>query len=406
MNPVKQLYLANGADFDETMYIINSEYGIKVRQYDDFVLLDYDQLKSPKTHELSMFCRGVIIDKQCNVVCKSFDRFFNFGEAVEITSQVNLSDCVVFDKADGSLIRIWYNKFDKKWEIATRGTALGEGELIDLEGKNISFRQLFLKTINLEEDQFQAAMNAINLSWQAKWYEDFTYVFELCTAANKVVTTYENDCVFFTGMINNKTLDDLEEFSPVFRAAERQFKIAFDNCLPNERFYTKQMCKPESIIDMVNSREGLKEGFVVRCMDTGIRLKIKSTQYVIAHRLKGEFRIPRNQDLLELIQIGEVDEFIAYFPEFKDRIDDLKEAVVVLKWNLVDEFMKIIRTIGTNTESTLERREFKKLLSKTISESKFSEYAWILFKLADNQDIDSIFSEMSLQKLVRTMRLD
>ena len=59
---------------------LKSEFGINVKEYDDLFVLNYDQIESPKTHPIVQECRSLILDKQFNVVSRSFDRFFNFGE--------------------------------------------------------------------------------------------------------------------------------------------------------------------------------------------------------------------------------------------------------------------------------------------------------------------------------------
>jgi hypothetical protein len=57
-----------------------SEFGIKVKEYDEGLLvLNYDLIESPKSHPIVMECRSLILDKQFNVVSRSFDRFFNLG---------------------------------------------------------------------------------------------------------------------------------------------------------------------------------------------------------------------------------------------------------------------------------------------------------------------------------------
>lgn len=63
---------------------LTKEFAIKVRQYDEGLLvLNYDQIESPKSHPIVMECRALILDTDFNVVSRAFDRFFNIHEIYE-----------------------------------------------------------------------------------------------------------------------------------------------------------------------------------------------------------------------------------------------------------------------------------------------------------------------------------
>lgn len=100
-------------DFEE-------RYSVKVKSYDDLYILNYrlddnleidengvtlpDKLKhNPMVKE----CRSLILDKKFDVVSRSFDRFFNYGETDH--NEFNFNDFKVYDKADGSLIKALFH---------------------------------------------------------------------------------------------------------------------------------------------------------------------------------------------------------------------------------------------------------------------------------------------------------
>lgn len=101
--------------------------GVDVRDYPEhgFMHLDYNMIECEKNHPIVIECRGLIMDYDGNIMCKSFDRFFNLGE--NNVSEFDFANSIAFEKADGSLCRIYFNTKTNKWEIATRGTAFAEG---------------------------------------------------------------------------------------------------------------------------------------------------------------------------------------------------------------------------------------------------------------------------------------
>ena len=105
---------------------------IQVKEYDHFVVLNYNQIFSQEDDPYVMECRSLQLDYQGEVVSRAYPRFFNYGQRPEITGKFVFEGCEVYEKADGSLIRIYWNKFANggfgRWEIATRGTAYAESE--------------------------------------------------------------------------------------------------------------------------------------------------------------------------------------------------------------------------------------------------------------------------------------
>ena len=71
-------------EYEDGLDRLTELFGIKVRRYpeDNLVLLDYNQIDSPKTHPIVIECRSLILALDTlEVVSRKFDRFFNLGEA-------------------------------------------------------------------------------------------------------------------------------------------------------------------------------------------------------------------------------------------------------------------------------------------------------------------------------------
>lgn len=66
--------------------LLEEQLGIKSNCHEDGrVILNYDQINSPKNNDLVRECRGLVLDKNNNweLVARSFSRFFNLGEIVD-----------------------------------------------------------------------------------------------------------------------------------------------------------------------------------------------------------------------------------------------------------------------------------------------------------------------------------
>lgn len=60
---------------------LTEEYAISVKKVDDLLVLNYNQIDSPKTHPLVIECRSLILESETlKVVSRGFDRFFNIYE--------------------------------------------------------------------------------------------------------------------------------------------------------------------------------------------------------------------------------------------------------------------------------------------------------------------------------------
>lgn len=106
---------------------------------------------------------------------------------------------------------------------------------------------------------------------------------------------------------------------------------------------------------IVDSLPNLEEGFVLYNPDNEPVLKIKSKMYVKAHRLKGEGLSPKRAK--ELVVIGELDEYLAVFPEDKDYFAPFVEAWNTLELLCITQFDKT-KNIADQKEFALQNKVF------------------------------------------------
>jgi len=328
----------------EALEALKQEFGIKYRLYpeDSMVLLDYDQINSPKSHPIVIECRSLILCCHTfGVVSRKFDRFFNYGECPEYYEDFDFSKAQVFEKVDGSLIGIYYNFFTDKWEISTRGMAKAEGP----HSFYPTFRDCVLDTFGFrDENHFQSVFD--DLSLQHFWaYEEafaridrryYTFVFECIGPKNKCVKRYDDAEMVCLGVIENFTGKTLhkKEFE-VERILSRDFGLYVR--LPK----VYEASDAESIVKMVSEFKDLDEGVVAFDPVSNKRVKIKSATYVAAHKLRGNDPVPTKKNLLTVIFEGEVDELLAYFPEFKEYIDPLQARLNWIIGAMGEDWLKV-----------------------------------------------------------------
>ena len=320
--------VASGLTNLEAFQALSTELGIKVKVYDDpqdrMVLLDYDQFESPKTHPIVIECRSLILCLDTfDLVSQKFNRFFNLGECPEFYSDFRFEGSYVMEKADGSLIGI-YNR-NGVWHISTRGMAKSEGE----HPRGGTFREKVLAAFGFHsEEAFQDFFNA-NLK------PGYTYVFEYISPENRIVTKYEKAEMVLLA-INNmgeelsfQTMKDLSEFFKFY---------GFNVRLPKLYDATRDI---EQLVEVANSLENLEEGFVVWDPLSGKRVKIKAKTYLVAHKLRGENVVPTRKNLLSIVLEGEVDEFLAYFPEWTEAVIALQKEVADFEAYLMEVWFDV-----------------------------------------------------------------
>lgn len=302
----------NGKSNVEAFEQLSAELGIKVKDYpeDGMVLLDYDQIASPKSHPIVIECRSLILHRDSfRVISRKFDRFFNYGECPEFYADFNFNSSVVMEKADGSLIGIYFH--NGRWEISTRGMAKAEGQHV-LGG---TFREKVVDAFGFSgEDEFQ------------KYFAEFpstnTYVFEYTSHENRIVTKYAKPEMVLLGV--NHWFGAVYNLWAMIEIVESMVADGLSVRMPKMYDLTEDM---DALAKVANELPDLQEGFVVWDPVSGKRVKLKAATYVIAHKLRGNDAVPTRKNLLILVLEGEVDEFLAYFPEWGNDIEAIKNEV-------------------------------------------------------------------------------
>lgn len=347
-----------------TQHLLDNS-SIIVKNYDNKIfVLNYNQISSPKLDDYVSECRGLILNHTGSVLGRRWSRFFNYGEMPEVTSNFKFEGSSIFAKADGSTILIWYNPYETRWEISTRGTAFAESG----QGFYDSFKEAVLDDgFHVSEEEFQEFCLE-NLD------TNMSYVFEYCSCKNRIVTFYETPQMVLISTIHNET--GIEQS---YEMDSLDIKTLWSKLSDNVKHIDK--FEFDSLDDMVSTAKNLsslEEGYVAKDIN-GLRIKIKSDQYVRVHRIKGDAGVTP-KTISGLVVENEHEEFLTYFPEYKDMFQPY-----------IDGFHKLIKLIDdvwVNHHGIESQKDF----ALSIKDYSFKS---ILFSMRKTEkSFDEIWSEM------------
>jgi RNA ligase len=246
-----------------------------------------------KWDEITKKCRGLILDREGNVVAKSFDKFFNYEELT--FKDIPEETFEVFEKLDGSLgILFWYQG---KWILASKGSFVSD--------QSIKGSQILKEKYNVEVLP-----------------KGYTTVVEIIYPQNRIVCDYGNDEVLVVlSMISNVSGKELDYDS----------MMSFNDVsgMP----VIKKYDGIQNYDTLKSTISGNQEGYVIR-FKNGFRMKIKGEGYVRLHRILTGFS---NVDIWEYLKDGkDVSELLERVPDefdnwVKTTIRDLRYGCFQLR---------------------------------------------------------------------------
>jgi len=280
-----------------------NDFKLKTREYDNKVLLKYDQLVSPTLMALPEMqdCRGLILEKGTwKVMSLAFRKFFNSEEGN--AHKIEWQTAKVLEKLDGTLIQLYWDWHKGKWFAGTTGTAEGEGEVNNKNGT--TFNDLFFETLGKVSPNFN--------------FEDlpkkFCYVFELTTPYNIVVKPHGESSVTLLTIRNIETLEEIT-YTGLEIMGDNFFKI------PVVKRFDLKNKNVGALKKTFENMPWSEEGYVV-VDDNFNRIKIKNPAYLAVHHLKGK---TAEHNIITIVKSNEIEEFGSTFPERKEELYKLKE---------------------------------------------------------------------------------
>lgn len=284
------------------------------------VSINYNHIESDKNDTFSNMCRGLILRKEDKspfsqnekigkfvILCRSFDRFFNYGENQENSKPINWKESILFEKIDGTLINLYWDDIQNAWAVSTK--KIPDADLPLGDENTDTFRDLFIKSLEI--------VGKVNFDYFCtKLNKNVTYIFELITPFNRIVVDYNNQyMVYLIGARNNLSGQEYDVLSDEFDA------------LNIDRPKTYKMNDVKNIIDYVNGKEATELEGIVACDPNFNRLKIKNAKHIVFNIMKDRL-LSRKESYLEIILLESDDDFEPIFSqEQKSIILNLKNKL-------------------------------------------------------------------------------
>ncbi len=321
-------------------------------KYPHLVLFKYDifaQFSDPLVCE----CRGIVLDEldNWNVVSRSFDKFFNFGEGH--AAEIDWDTARVQEKLDGSLCVMYH--YNNEWHVATSGTPDACGEVHDSEWR---FADYFW-------DTFKAQGGTL----PGPGREDLCFAFELMGPLNRIVVVHDKPWLRLLAVRERLTGTELDPNV-----------YSMDVNVPAVRSFALS-----SIQQIVESFEHIspvsQEGYIVVDGEHR-RIKIKHPGYVALHHAKDGMS-PRA--FAEIARSGEVPEVIAAFPEFGTLLQDARD--------------KYMQFVGAAT-ADYERMKSIEIQKDFALEALKRPYSAVLFQMRKGKDLREFAKAVPIDTLM------
>lgn len=353
-----QKYLETGRPAD-----LKRDFGINFKAYDDRIIFKYTMMSAPKFHPIVKECRGLILStkpgEMYKVMSRGFDRFFNFGEGDD-NKTFNWNNCIVFNKLDGSLIKVYHD--GDKWCTSTNGTAFAEGE--SPLGK--TYHDLFVESIGMD---LQECFEGLNTG--------HTYIFELTSPENRIVTRYTETKATLLAVRDNIT-GDYAHYSHIEECMEymKFTELVEHYDINNEK----------DVLKFVESRDQMDEGVVLYDKGTQQRIKVKNSAYVAIHRLKSG--IENTKSIVDIIFKNEQDEFLLYFPEYTE--------IIMKNVDAYNNFILYINKLWDKTKDIEIQKDFALKVKDT-------SVSGILFGLRKGLELPEILENINKDKKINLL---
>jgi RNA ligase len=242
-------------------------------------------------------CRGLMFDRDGNLISRPYAKFFNVNERAE--TQANLfdlsgDDWVALEKLDGSFIRPV--RIDGLIRLCTKMGITEQSHQAEefLEG--------------LDEELHDRYFNFFET-----YVDDYTPIFEFCSRKNQVVIDYPEDQLVLTGMRLNKTGEYVRY--KYLSSVARAFRIPCVEPLPLH-------CEDETMPAVVEEvRQWLGCEGIVLCFDDGRKVKVKALDYCEKHGAKDALLLEKN--LLRFYLEEKLDDYLPLLDDqFRARVDE------------------------------------------------------------------------------------
>ena len=270
-------------------------------------------------------CRGLIFDRDGNLMSRPLHKFFNVNEREETqTHVVDMSQPhVIMEKMDGSMIR----------PIVVNGC-------LRLATK------MGVTSVAMDAEAWLAAQDRRLKEWLRTMVDlGLTPLFEWVSPFNQIVLAYEAADLVYLGTRDNVTGEYAMDISCPFNTVTQYGSVA------------------GNLVDYIARQRGAegREGDIIRFAD-GHMCKIKNDWYVRIHKTVDRIVFDRN--IVNLILNEEVDDVVPMLPKVQaDRVRDFERRFAERLHNTVEKYDRYWNTV---VASGLDRKRYAQEWMPTI----------------------------------------
>lgn len=371
---------------------------LKIKQHPEIkslYMFSYNMIKSDFTKEIVQVSRGLVLNivdtkirdqegfptrREVSVFARAFDKFFNYGESLAVNLDF-FRPVYAREKLDGSLIKyrnsningngLDLNQFSDYWMT---NNSFDTGVLLNNDSD-------FLGEYNTFQDLIDEALKGHNLSKLRMAGQVVCLYFELTSFWNRVVVKYDYKPKLW--LLGARDIKTQQEISP--EQIKKEFDLDFD--IPMR--YGNDKSSLFDIIEIVSKFDNTHEGIVLQDSNFD-RVKIKSEQYVMAHKLKDSDGQLSYEHLLKSIQDGTIDDILGLFPEFSKKINEIMDNYRFIGESL-DAVYKSAKIFLVSLDDNIEEKERKKRFALQYKDSPYSSVYFDIYKGTDFETIKSTF---------------
>lgn len=340
--------------------------GVDVHTSGNLFQFKYDQINANWNEEIVHFCRGAILEFSNNswkYIARPWNKFFNRTElASNFSKKSDISLCLNGEfrqKLDGSCIMLYF--YNDSWKCST----LGSIETSEINDLGFTFSDLFWKLFGTDTSDLIPGR---------------TYLFELCSVYNRIVTKYDHDHVTYLGSLSNQTGE------PLASVLSNRFPVPVSIKFCPARF------KSWEDVDAFVEEESLdkkygenSEGFVFyqNCLP---KFKLKNRKYIHLHHVLTGDKLYVRKNLIKLFFEDGLDDVYGDLPEL------LLEFVENLRKKYVQVSEKIYHALN-DLEKHTDRKDFALAVQSLDSELKFFSgyfFEWFVSKKTFSEWLKSV----------------
>jgi len=296
--------------------------------------------------EVTLLCRGLVTDKEGNVVSYPFKKFFN----IEENKHTPTENFEVYEKMDGSLGILFF--YEGQWVVATRGSFTST--------QAIKAREMLDTKYNLESIP-----------------KGYTTLFEIIYPENRIVVDYgDEEKLVVLGMTNRFNGKELDYESVVNMHSESGIPVV------------KRYDGVRNYSELKSKVQQNAEGFVVK-FSNGDRMKIKGEEYLRLHKIMTNISTTGIWEMLS--SGGDVNELLKDVPdEFYKKVKEYADTLKYGYYQVLEHCGKAYDYFRYGKYGDREVEPTKKEYAEHVMKNSHPPYRSVMFAIWDGKPYDKL----------------